>query len=122
LIVDDNQTNCNILKSQLEDWRFSPTLAHSAGQALKILSSDSGFELVITDMQMPDMDGVELSLAIRKVNPTLQIILLSSIGHEQRKQYDHLFCHILTKPVKHKVLSNAIHDSPCEKWENQTHH
>ena len=108
LVVDDNQTNCNILKSQLTDWKFSPTLASSAGQALKILSSDSGFELVITDMQMPDMDGVELALAIRKVNPALQIILLSSIGHEQRKQYDHLFSYILTKPVKQKVLSNAI--------------
>ncbi|HEX6227627.1 MAG TPA: response regulator, partial [Chryseolinea sp.] len=108
LIVDDNQTNCNILKSQLTEWKFSPTVAQSAGQALKILSMDPGFDLVITDMQMPDMDGVELALAIRKVKPSLSMILLSSIGHEQRKQYDHIFSHILTKPVKQKVLSNAI--------------
>src|SRR5688572_32025296 len=58
LIVDDNQTNCNILKSQLTDWHFAPTLASSAQHALNILSADTGFELVITDMQMPDMDGV----------------------------------------------------------------
>ncbi|HZB14529.1 MAG TPA: two-component regulator propeller domain-containing protein [Chryseolinea sp.] len=108
LIVDDNQTNCNILKSQLTDWKFSPTLANSAYEALRTLSSEPSFDLVITDMQMPDTDGVELALAIRKVNPGLPIILLSSIGHEQRKQYDHLFSNILTKPVKQKVLSNAI--------------
>ena len=35
LVVDDNQTNCNILKSQLTDWKFSPTLASSAWTGLK---------------------------------------------------------------------------------------
>ena len=120
LVVDDNQTNCNILKSQLADWKFSPTLAPSAGQALKILSSDSGFELVITDMQMPDMDGVELALAIRKVNPALQIILLSSIGHEQRKQYDHLVFPHSDKAGKAKSFIECHNISLAKS--GKTHH
>jgi CheY-like chemotaxis protein len=59
-------------------------------------------------MQMPDMDGVGLASAIREMDPQLPIILLSSIGNEQRKQFEHLFSNILTKPVKQKVLSTAI--------------
>jgi len=57
---------------------------------------------------MPYMDGVGLAAAIRELNSEMPIILLSSIGNEQRRQYDHLFSHILTKPVKQKILSNAI--------------
>jgi signal transduction histidine kinase/CheY-like chemotaxis protein/ligand-binding sensor domain-containing protein len=108
LVVDDNNTNRNILKSQLAHWKFEPTLASTAEQALEILSHDPGFDLVITDMQMPYMDGVALAAAIREMNSQLPIILLSSIGNEQRKQFEHLFTHILTKPVKQKILSNAI--------------
>lgn len=108
LVVDDNNTNRNILKTQLALWKFQPTLASSAEQALKILSEDTSFELVITDMQMPGIDGVGLAKAIRETHHTLPIILLSSIGNEQRKQFEHLFSQILTKPVKQKVLTNAI--------------
>lgn len=108
LVVDDNKTNRQILKTELLHWQFKPVEASSAEEALKILSADSDFELVITDMQMPTMDGIELASAIRNLNRELPIILLSSIGNERRKQYESLFAHILTKPVKQKVLSNAI--------------
>jgi CheY-like chemotaxis protein len=72
------------------------------------LSKAGDFDLVITDMQMPEVDGVALAKAIKEKTPDLPIILLSSIGDEHKKQYEHLFRHILTKPVKQKVLSNAI--------------
>jgi CheY-like chemotaxis protein len=75
---------------------------------LEILSKEHDFELVITDMQMPGTDGVGLAQAIRVRDSTLPIILLSSIGNEQKKRFEHLFSQILTKPVRQKVLSNAI--------------
>src|SRR5688500_14075440 len=59
-------------------------------------------------MQMPNMDGLQLATAIRERYPNLPMILLSSIGNDTRKQYEHLFSHILTKPVKQKTLSHAI--------------
>jgi signal transduction histidine kinase/DNA-binding response OmpR family regulator len=108
LVVDDNNTNRNILKSQLLFWKFMPVVAESARQALQILKEEQNFDLVITDMQMPDMDGVQLASAIRECYPNLSLILLSSIGNETRRQYEHLFSHILTKPVKQKTLSHAI--------------
>jgi signal transduction histidine kinase/DNA-binding response OmpR family regulator/streptogramin lyase len=108
LVVDDNKTNQNILRTQLTQWKFLPVCVSSADEALKMLLNDSSFELVITDMQMPDMDGVGLATAIRGIGNATPIILLSSIGSEQRKSYEHLFSHILNKPVKQKVLSSAI--------------
>jgi CheY-like chemotaxis protein len=108
LVVDDNKTNRDILETQLTQWMFQPTVASSAEEAFKIMSAEDDFELVITDMQMPGIDGVGLAQTIRERNATLPIILLSSIGNEQKKQFEHLFSQILTKPVKQKVLSKAI--------------
>ncbi|PQA55464.1 hybrid sensor histidine kinase/response regulator [Siphonobacter curvatus] len=108
LIVDDNQTNLLILRSQLEQWRLIPVLANSAEEGLKALRREGPFELVITDMHMPTGNGVELARLIKQVHPTLPIILLSSVGDETRHSYAELFETILTKPVKQNQLYQAI--------------
>jgi signal transduction histidine kinase/ligand-binding sensor domain-containing protein/DNA-binding response OmpR family regulator len=108
LIIDDNDTNCRILNGQLERWKLKPVIAQSGKQALKILAQEDGFSLVITDMQMPEMDGVELAIAIRKEYPGLSIMLLSSASHIYHKANPGLFCSILTKPAKQHVLFKQI--------------
>ena len=108
LVVDDNATNLTIIKSQLEQWQQTPYLASSANEALFILSGDSDFDLVISDMHMPEMDGIEMSTKIRQLYPQIPIILLSSLGDESHKNYPGLFASILTKPVRHQVLHTHI--------------
>ncbi|MBC7914100.1 MAG: response regulator [Pyrinomonadaceae bacterium] len=108
LVVDDNATNRRILKIQLDQWKLKPIMAASGEEALKILAEDSKFDLVITDMQMPDMDGIGLSTTIKNTYSNLPIILLSSIGDESKKRYSHLFSSILTKPVKHEHLCKVV--------------
>jgi CheY-like chemotaxis protein len=108
LLVDDNNTNLRILKEQLEQWNQVPVLTTSGKQALLVLSKPPRFDLVITDMQMPDMDGVELAQNIRSLYPDLPIILLSSIGDESYKQYPGLFESILTKPIKQNILHTVV--------------
>ncbi|HTR29787.1 MAG TPA: response regulator [Puia sp.] len=108
LIIDDNLTNRTILKNQLEQWQLAPTLAASGVEALDILAADSRYDLILTDMQMPYMDGVRLSRTIRERYPRLPIILLSSIGDEYRKNYDDLFSAIMTKPIKQQAMYRHI--------------
>jgi CheY-like chemotaxis protein len=108
LVIDDNATNRTILKSQLDSWKLLPVLASSGKEALAILSDDPGFDLVITDMQMPVMDGIRLAQDIRQLYPEIPCILLSSIGDESNKNNLQLFCSILTKPIKQHVLSKHI--------------
>ena len=113
LVVDDNITNLAILKSQLELWKLVPVLAESAGHGLKILSEDPGIELVLTDMQMPHMDGIEFARNIKRLHPSVPVILLSSIGEDYTQNVSELFASILSKPVRQHTLSkhilNAIH-------------
>ena len=108
LVVDDNATNLTIIKSQLEQWQQIPYLASSGKEALFILSENSDFDLIISDMHMPEMDGIEMSNKIRELYPQIPIILLSSLGDESHKNYPGLFASILTKPVRHQVLHTHI--------------
>ncbi|HEY6901273.1 MAG TPA: response regulator, partial [Puia sp.] len=108
LIVDDNHTNRTILKTQLEFWDLTPVLAASGVEALNLLSSDSRYDLVLTDMQMPYMDGIRLSQSIRDRYPQLPIILLSSVGDEYKKNHTQLFSAVMTKPIKQQAMYRHI--------------
>ncbi|MGV8878392.1 MAG: two-component regulator propeller domain-containing protein [Sphingobacteriaceae bacterium] len=108
LIVDDNQTNLIILKKQLEQWAINTVTATSAKEALELLKSINQMDLVITDMEMPDMDGISLTQEIKKSHPSLPVIMLSSFGNETKRKYPSLFSAILTKPVKQQLLFNSI--------------
>ena len=108
LVVDDNATNLTIVKSQLEQWQQIPVLASSGKEALYTLLENPDFDLIISDMHMPEMDGIEMSKKIRALYPGIPIILLSSLGDESHKNYPGLFASILTKPVRQQALHTHI--------------
>lgn len=108
LVVDDNLTNLAIVKSQLENWRLVPIIASSAANGLKILDEERNIDLVITDMQMPEMDGIEFTKEIKMVYPDLPVIMLSSVGEDYHKVHEHLFVSIVHKPVRQQILSKHI--------------
>ena len=108
LIVDDNATNLKVLKAQLEVWKLNTTSTNSAANGLELLKGGNSFDMVITDMQMAEMDGLTFTRIIKKMYPQLPVILLSSVGNESQKNYPNLFAATLTKPVKQHHLSMAI--------------
>jgi CheY-like chemotaxis protein len=118
LIVDDNQTNRTILKSQLEYWKLVTVPAVSGVEALALLAKEDDYDLVLTDMQMPHMDGLQLSRTIREKHPGIPIILLSSVGDEYKKSHVKLFSAIMTKPIKQQLMYRnilaALQDHPAQ--------
>ncbi|RAK02363.1 signal transduction histidine kinase [Larkinella arboricola] len=119
LLIDDNPTNLTILKSHLEQWKLTVVAASSGKQALAIMMQEAPFHLVLTDMQMPEMNGVQLARSIRSRNLTIPIILLSSIGEENRKAYPELFTAVLTKPVKQQQLFDVVQKQLKQSGEGQ---
>jgi signal transduction histidine kinase/CheY-like chemotaxis protein/ligand-binding sensor domain-containing protein len=108
LVVDDNLTNRSILKNQLEQWNLVPTLANSGREALDILTQFPDFDLILSDMQMPEMDGMQLAQQIKKRNALIPIILLSSVGDERSKEHTELFDVVLAKPVRQSTLQKHV--------------
>ncbi|MBS7563947.1 response regulator [Mucilaginibacter sp. Bleaf8] len=111
LVVDDNHTNQNILRIQLQNWELVPVTVSSGREALDLLERDSQFDLIITDGHMPEMDGTELGRHIRASYPNIPVILLSSVGDERKAENLNLFTYVLTKPIKQYALSKYILNS-----------
>jgi len=76
LVVDDQQINRMILERQLSVMGFQVTACRSGAEALGYAGPP--FDLIITDMQMPDMDGLELARRFRARSDPAPILLLSS--------------------------------------------
>lgn len=114
LIVDDNATNCQILRAQLEAWGIVSRSVYSGSQALAELREHAGslpYDLAILDLEMPDMDGLTLAQLIRTeaaISAT-RLLMMSSRGGRadsggQTAQIDGW----LTKPVKAAELFRAL--------------
>ncbi len=109
LIVDDNSTNLGILKMQVRSWGMSATLCKSAKEALELVQKEDEFQLAIFDVMMPEMDGYQLTNEVRKLCPSLPILLLTSIGFGKKTSAESLgISAVLSKPVKIRPLLNAI--------------
>lgn len=122
LIIDDNATVLNHLKNELTSWKLDAHVTTSPNKALEILKNHSDFDLVITDLQMPHMDGIILSKAIKKLSPSIPIILLNDVGDESFRQYPDLFSSHINKPVKQHLLSNFVFSALRQKVNSETHH
>ncbi|MGM0417734.1 MAG: sigma-54-dependent transcriptional regulator [Thermodesulfobacteriota bacterium] len=79
LIVDDEKNFPLILSTVLEDEGYFAATARSGKEALEILGSDN-IDLVLTDMKMPEMDGIKLLDNIKKINPDIPVIVMTAHG------------------------------------------
>jgi len=109
LIVDDNSTVNTWLKKQVDQWKLSATAIDSGEKALALLVKDPDYDLVITDLEMPDMNGIELSKAIKSLYPDVPIILLNKFEDERHKKHLELFSSVIKKPIRQYVLNEQIH-------------
>ena len=111
LVVDDNQTNRFILAEYLRSWGCVPVEAVCGKEALHMLSQEP-FGLIVTDFQMPEMDGFALVREIKTIEvlKEIPIIVLTSVG----KRGDGKSCTeigingYLTKPIRQSDLYKAI--------------
>ena len=76
--------------------------------ALSALDGD-GFDLLITDIVMPGLDGIGLALKVAREFPTLPVLLMTGYSAERQRAYDmeDLVCNVLTKPFTLKEICEA---------------
>jgi GAF domain-containing protein/DNA-binding response OmpR family regulator len=110
LIVDDNATNRRILRLQTEKWGMEAHETEYPHEALEWFKQGQHFDLVITDMHMPELDGIMFTREIRKLQDekALPIILLTSLGRRELGAEELNFSAYLTKPLKPSALYDAL--------------
>ena len=100
LVVDDQFINRTILERQLVPCGIKVTLCRSAIEALSVLERDAGFDVVITDHVMPDMDGIALARRMVERGLAIPVVLLSSNpGSAREEAGDLALAAMLQKPI-----------------------
>jgi two-component system, sensor histidine kinase and response regulator len=115
-VVDDNATNRRILKETLSSWGTNVSVAETGRAALDSLghASESGcpFRLLITDAQMPGMDGFTLARQVRQDPKLAEIAILMLTSADQRgdaaRRQELGLSGYLTKPARRSELYDAI--------------
>ena len=79
LVVDDEESICQSLKAILSDEGYQVLVAGSGEEAVKIVEEEMP-QLVLLDIWLPGMDGLETLKAIKKINPKVLVIIMSGHG------------------------------------------
>ncbi|MDY0874145.1 PAS domain-containing sensor histidine kinase [Dongia rigui] len=106
LAVDDDALVLMNTAAMLEDMGHKVKEANSALEAIEALKQESQFDIVITDMAMPQMNGLDLARAVWKDWPSVPILLATGYAELPEKPERRL--HILSKPFGQRELAKGI--------------
>lgn len=114
LIIDDDVQILNMLRQTLECEGYDVLEASNGKQGIKLYRENPA-DLIITDIIMPEKDGIETILELKRDYPDVKIIAISGGGRINPEDYldiaKKLGAHrIFAKPVERKELLNAVRD------------
>lgn len=114
LIIDDEPNILLMMKKMLERAGYEVDLASNGKQGLDIFKRDSA-DLVITDIIMPEKEGLEIILEMKKINPELKIIAISGGGRLSSEGYLDVALYfgaskVFQKPFMQNELIEAVNE------------
>jgi signal transduction histidine kinase/CheY-like chemotaxis protein len=112
LFVDDEPATVKFIFTMLSKLGYNTETTNSPVEALKLFKRNPAhFDLIITDLTMPGMTGIELARKIHEKNPDLPIILMTGYGKDidyATPPENYGIRRILKKPVKINMLASTI--------------
>ena len=121
LLVDDETLFVEAMTRRLTKRNLNITSAFSGDEALKRLKENDNFEVVILDVKMPGMDGIETLQEIRKRYPLVEVIMLtghatveSAIEGMKRGAFDYLM-----KPCDIDHLISKVSEAAAKKRQHE---
>jgi CheY-like chemotaxis protein len=110
LVVDDDLSMCAMLTYVLGEYDYTVVIAHDGQQAVSLLATDQNFDLIFTDLFMPNMNGSALLEHIWKHFPTIPVIVSTTATNEtiQDMCIDQEAADFLPRPFTIQLLHETI--------------
>jgi DNA-binding response OmpR family regulator len=110
LVIDDDEGMRTLLKDFLEEEGFETECASSGFDALQEVAGRH-FDLIITDIGMPGLTGLDILPKIRRLRPGAPIIVMSSFAsrHVRRRSLEEGAMGCLEKPIRIEKLRKLVH-------------
>ncbi len=112
LVVEDDLQVRTAVIAQLRSLGYSVTEAAGAQPALELLGNGAGFDLILTDVIMPGMDGPQLAQSVSTHWPDLKIIFMSGYSQNAARNHDRVApdAHLLSKPFRKIDLATRVRE------------
>jgi CheY-like chemotaxis protein len=114
LIAEDEETLCAMCARALASAGHEVKTACDGSDALDLLKREDGhFDLLLTDIRMPIMDGIALSLAAARDYPDLTIMLMTGYADQRERAHglDAIVHDVIAKPFTLAVLRGAVDEA-----------
>ncbi len=124
MIVDDNEDILRMMSAVLENFTSAEIECCNSPQSAlaAFIRSPDSYELVITDFEMPGMDGVELCRRLHTISPAQKIFLATGSGFFTEAAARHAgFSALLNKPFPLTALKAALAENFLQREENFSH-
>jgi len=85
LVIDDESSICHVASSILKEGGYYPVSTTSAVEGVELFQKDpGGFRMVIVDMSMPELSGMEVSRRLLGINPGVRVLIISGFPNDDR--------------------------------------
>jgi len=118
LIAEDEEALCALCARALTSAGHEVETASDGSEALDVLVRDDGrFDLLLTDIRMPIMDGIALALAAARDFPDLTILLMTGYADQRERAHglDAIIHDVITKPFPVATLRQAVNEALAVK-------
>ncbi|MBI4595009.1 MAG: response regulator [Candidatus Tectomicrobia bacterium] len=110
LVVDDDHDFRESLCDVIESWNFSILAAPGGKEALKIIE-EKPVQVVLMDIRMPEMDGIECLKQMRQDHPDIKVIIMTAYSGEIQEAFNLGAIKVLSKPLHLEKLKPLLEET-----------
>jgi CheY-like chemotaxis protein len=109
LLAEDSPDNVILIKTYLRNTNFKVSIASNGLEAVE-LATKNAYDLILMDIQMPEMDGYEATQKLREAHITIPVIALTAhaLAEHKANAINAGFDEYLTKPIRRDVLMKVL--------------
>jgi two-component system cell cycle response regulator CpdR len=114
LIAEDEEALRSLIARALVQDGHTVTTTNDGAEALDVLAREQGaFELLLTDIRMPVMDGIALALATARDHPGVTILLMTGFADQRERAHglDALIYDVISKPFSLGAIRSAVNEA-----------
>ncbi len=110
IIAEDDETNYYLIKEYLEYTKANILWAKDGKETITLVENNTSIDLVLMDIQMPEIDGFQALKSIRRKHPKIPVVAITAyaLSGDREKGLRAGFNEYLAKPVSRKMLMQAI--------------
>lgn len=107
MVIDDNTDNRVLMLDRLVGWGMLPTVCGSGLEAMRIIEyGNDTFDVAVVDVNMPTMNGIELAHQLIRLQPSIVLVGLSSVGRDVADR--EIFDYFAVRPVDEATLMRMV--------------